>query len=196
MTFYYQYLLTPSVLNLLNQSVVRFNRVNSGKSKSLDFFVEILVNQRIVKYDLTIIATSNYCSTNRIITAKSIICLITQYIGLKIQFSREHPLSSKIFAQEIIAGAPRLKEYFASHYQVWFASKIAVFKQWADEKKIDPVDPAHLMFLIWSSTQHYADFNSQVSAALGKKSIQEDDYLAATNTLTHIITQGIGCKPR
>ncbi|MEZ5448538.1 MAG: TetR family transcriptional regulator C-terminal domain-containing protein [Thiolinea sp.] len=45
--------------------------------------------------------------------------------------------------------------------------RTAVFQAWIDQGKMNPVDPAHLMFLLWSSTQHYADFSTQIQAALG-----------------------------
>lgn len=39
--------------------------------------------------------------------------------------------------------------------------------QWMDAGQIAPSDPHHLIFSIWSLTQHYADFDVQVRAVLG-----------------------------
>ncbi len=117
------------------------------------------------------------------------------YITRKIEFSRKHPLSSRIFASEIISGAPHLKAYYQEAYQEWFSRKLEIFDSWSRSGKIDKVDPAHLLFLIWSSTQHYADFEVQIASALGKETLEDKDYLSAAETLTAVITKGIGCPP-
>ena len=40
--------------------------------------------------------------------------------------------------------------------------KADVIQRWVDAGKIAPVDPFHLIFAIWATTQHYADFDVQV----------------------------------
>ena len=60
---------------------------------------------------------------------------------------------------------------------------------------MDRVDPHHLIFMIWSTTQHYADFDFQVKAALGKDKYTKEDFHKITSTLTHIILKGCGIKP-
>ncbi|SER13094.1 transcriptional regulator, TetR family [Amphritea atlantica] len=118
---------------------------------------------------------------------------LTQYIRKKIEFSRDHPLASRIFASEIISGGPNLQAYFSEGYEEWFRSRTAVFEQWQQQGKLDAnITPSHLIFLLWSSTQHYADFALQVSSALGKKSLDDQDYEQAINTLCHIILKGSG----
>ncbi|MAZ89938.1 MAG: TetR family transcriptional regulator [Cellvibrionaceae bacterium] len=118
---------------------------------------------------------------------------LSEYIRLKVEFSRSNPLASRIFAREVLSGAPRLNQYFDGSYEAWFNEKVAVFAAWAELGKMDPVNPSHLMFLIWSSTQHYADFETQVSSALGKTELEDQDYAMATKTLTHIVLKGTGC---
>lgn len=117
---------------------------------------------------------------------------LREYIERKLAFSRAYPLDSRIFAKEILSGAPRLDTYFRSGYRNWFERKVRVFKAWAEQGKMDPVHPAHFMFLVWSSTQHYADFDTQISAALGVSSLGDADYAAAADTLTTVILKGVG----
>nr|WP_290583701.1 TetR/AcrR family transcriptional regulator [Ketobacter sp.] len=117
---------------------------------------------------------------------------LREYIAAKMRFSREYPLASRVFAKEILSGAPRIKQYFSSEYREWFLRKTDVFSKWAQQGKIDPIDPAHIVFLLWSSTQHYADFEVQIAAALGKKSLSKKDFDEATDALTKIIIRGIG----
>lgn len=114
------------------------------------------------------------------------------YIHTKVMFSRNNPLASRIFAQEIINGGPHLTEYFGEDYKAWFRGRANVFKAWSEQGKMDPVDPVHLIFLLWSSTQHYADFSYQITHALGKETLEPADYDHATETLTKIILKGLG----
>ncbi len=120
--------------------------------------------------------------------------LIT-YIQRKIEFSAENPLASRIFAKELISGAPNMKDYFREDYSAWFKGRADIFRAWAEQGKIDPeVSPEHLIFLLWSATQHYADFAVQIQAALGKEELDESDYHDAADTLIHVILNGCGIK--
>lgn len=123
------------------------------------------------------------------------VCL-RNYITTKMAFSRKYPYASCVFAKEILSGAPRLKDYFTTGYQEWFSRKTRVFEAWIEQGKMQSVDPAHVIFLIWSSTQHYADFSVQISAAIGKKRLTKEDFDKATETLITIIFNGIGIKPK
>jgi TetR/AcrR family transcriptional regulator len=118
--------------------------------------------------------------------------VLPEYIKAKMRFSRDFPLASRIFAIEILNGAPNLIGYFNDEYRQWFRSRTEVFRRWGEQGKMTPLDPAHLIFLLWSSTQHYADFACQIKAALGRESLGDDDLQAATDTLTHIILRGCG----
>lgn len=118
--------------------------------------------------------------------------VLPAYIAAKIRFSREYPFASRIFAIEIINGAPNLVGYFNDQYREWFKGRVAVFRAWMEQGKIASLDPAHLIYLLWSSTQHYADFACQIHASLGKESLAESDYEAATQTLTQIVLRGLG----
>ncbi|MFL6619291.1 MAG: TetR/AcrR family transcriptional regulator [Povalibacter sp.] len=119
---------------------------------------------------------------------------LPRYIAAKMRFSREHPLASRIFAIEIINGAPNLIGYFEDEYRRWFRSRMEVFRAWIQQGRIAPIDPAHLIFMLWSATQHYADFAYQVRASLGRESLTEMDFESATHTLTQIILRGCGVQ--
>jgi TetR/AcrR family transcriptional regulator len=106
--------------------------------------------------------------------------------------SKNDPDASRIFASELIHGAPVLNEYLNSDFKVWLSSKVTVIESWISQGLIDDVNPHHLLFLIWSSTQHYADFNVQVVAALNKEAMDDDDYEQVVTSLTNIILKGCG----
>jgi len=117
---------------------------------------------------------------------------LSEYIRAKVMYSKNDPDSSRIFASELIHGAPVLNEYLNSDFKVWLETKVAVIEAWIEQGLIDKVNPHHLLFLIWSSTQHYADFNVQVVAALDKETMNDDDFEAVVSSLTQIILKGCG----
>ncbi|MBU2923891.1 TetR/AcrR family transcriptional regulator [Colwellia sp. 1_MG-2023] len=117
---------------------------------------------------------------------------LSAYIRSKVMHSKNDPDASRIFASELIHGAPVLHDYLNNDFKVWLQSKVVVIEAWIKEGLIDDVNPHHLLFLIWSSTQHYADFNVQVVAALDKRAMDDDDFEAIVATLTHVILKGCG----
>ena len=119
---------------------------------------------------------------------------LSDYIRAKVMHSKNDPDASRIFASELIHGAPVLNDYLNSDFKVWLNSKVAVIQAWINQGLIDNVNPHHLLFLIWSSTQHYADFNVQVVAALSKEEMNDDDFEAVVASLTQIILKGCGIQ--
>jgi TetR/AcrR family transcriptional regulator len=108
------------------------------------------------------------------------------------EFSRRQPQASRIFAMEIISGGECLSEYFSQDYRLWFAGRAEVFKHWIAAGKMDPVDPTHLIFLLWGSTQHYADFATQICRVTGRSRLTRQDFETAGNNLIRIILKGCG----
>lgn len=119
---------------------------------------------------------------------------LTSYIRSKVMYSRDDPAASRIFASEIIHGAPVLQDYLSSEFKAWVDNKVDVINTWISQGKIEALNPYHLLFLIWSSTQHYADFNIQVLAALGKDNMEETDFEEVVTSLTNIILRGCGIQ--
>ena len=119
---------------------------------------------------------------------------LRDYVATKIQFSEEYPIASRLFAKEIASGAPLLGNFFDDEYRRWFKGRADVFREWHAQGKIDNVPAEHILFLIWSSTQHYADFAVQICAAMGKDELSKTDYKKAADTLSTVIIRGIGCK--
>ena len=89
------------------------------------------------------------------------------YVRRKLDLSRDYPRESRLFAGEIIQGAPRLREVIEGDLRRLVAEKSAILSAWMDAGRIARVDPVHLIFSIWALTQHYADFDAQVRMVLG-----------------------------
>ena len=117
---------------------------------------------------------------------------LTAYIRAKVQYSMTDPQASRIFASEIIHGAPVLQDYLSNEFKSWVNDKVQAIQGWQAQGLIDDINPHHLLFLIWSSTQHYADFNVQVLAALDKSTMDESDFESVADSLTTIILKGCG----
>ena len=117
---------------------------------------------------------------------------IAEYVHAKVMYSRDHPKSSKIFASEIIRGAPNLRDYISLEYEQWLAGRIAVFQAWIDQGKIDVIDPYVLVFLIWGATQFYADFSIQIEKSGASKNFDDDYYNLLSKNLASIVLKGLG----
>ncbi|MCG3269055.1 TetR family transcriptional regulator C-terminal domain-containing protein [Yoonia sp. I 8.24] len=89
------------------------------------------------------------------------------YVRRKLTMSKEYPRESRLFANEILLGAPHIAEHLSKDLRALVTEKAVVIREWEAAGKIAPVDPYHLIFSIWSTTQHYADFDVQVRAVLG-----------------------------
>lgn len=105
------------------------------------------------------------------------------YVRRKLQMSRDYPRESRLFAQEIVQGAPRMRTGLSSDLKTLVDDKAQVIQAWMDAGKIAASDPHHLIFSIWSLTQHYADFDVQVRAVLGEGRDPLDEAEAYLETL-------------
>ncbi|MCJ7874033.1 TetR family transcriptional regulator C-terminal domain-containing protein [Phaeobacter sp. J2-8] len=106
---------------------------------------------------------------------------ILAYVRRKLELARDFPRESRLFANEIVQGAPRILPYLETDLRTLVADTSGHIARWIDEGRIAQVDPTHLIFSIWALTQHYADFEVQVTAVLGK----DDPYETAA---THLET--------
>jgi len=92
---------------------------------------------------------------------------VLAYVRRKLDLARDFPRESRLFAGEIIQGAPRLATVIETDLRALVVEKSAVLQAWMDAGKIAIIDPVHLVFSIWSLTQHYADFDAQIRLVLG-----------------------------
>ncbi|MDF3478044.1 TetR family transcriptional regulator C-terminal domain-containing protein [Sulfitobacter sp. M53] len=105
---------------------------------------------------------------------------ILGYVRRKLAMAQEFPRESRLFAGEILQGAPRIRPELESNLKPLFDEKCTLIQGWVDEKRLPPLDPRHLIFSIWARTQHYADFESQVGLLLGDA---DDAYAGAARHL-------------
>ena len=90
------------------------------------------------------------------------------YVSRKMDISFEMPMQSRLFAMEVLNGAPQMQEGLRTTLRSVVDEKAAIIQAWMDKGQLKQVDPHHLIFSIWSVTQHYADFAIQIECLLGK----------------------------
>ncbi|MCA0273610.1 MAG: TetR/AcrR family transcriptional regulator [Proteobacteria bacterium] len=117
---------------------------------------------------------------------------IGAYIDAKMDISRRHPFGSKVWASEVMHGAPVIQDYLETTLREWTAGRIAAIQRWIDEGRLAPVDPRHLLYMIWATTQHYADFGHQIETLNDGKPLSEKQWKAAKDSVKEIILRGIG----
>lgn len=119
---------------------------------------------------------------------------IREYIRLKLEVSRDNPQASRLFCLEMLQGAPVLNAELSGALKRLVEEKSAIIAGWIASGKLAPVDPHHLIFMIWASTQHYADFASQVEAVTGKTLQDEAFFNSTVDNVQRMIIEGI--RPR
>lgn len=116
---------------------------------------------------------------------------IRHYIRLKLEVSRDHPQASRLFCLEMLQGAPLLRGELAGDLKALVESKAAIVEQWSSAGQLAAVQPQHLFFMLWATTQHYADFASQVEAVTGQ-TLQDPGFFAQTlQNVERMIIEGI-----
>ena len=119
---------------------------------------------------------------------------LTEYIKTKLIISRDYPYASKVFANEIMRGSPRLSPQIQQRLRDQSSLLVAKFNQWMDAGLMDKVSPHHLLFMIWSSTQTYADFSWQINAVMGKTELTASDYDDAAQLISQLVLKGCNVR--
>ena len=98
---------------------------------------------------------------------------LLRYVHRKLEMSVEFPRESRLFANEILQGAPRMAPHLESGLKPLVDETAALISGWIGQGRLAPVDPRHLLFSVWSTTQHYADFDAQVSVLMRDQPVQD-----------------------
>lgn len=112
---------------------------------------------------------------------------ITSYVTRKLEMARDYPRESRLFANEMLQGAPLISDQITGPLKDLVDEKAQVIQGWCDAGRIATVDPYHLIFSIWATTQHYADFDVQISGVLGGR--DKDRFKDAALHLTTMFTK-------
>ena len=117
---------------------------------------------------------------------------LTNYIGAKMDLARERPYASKVWANEIISGAPIVKKELATTLKAWVEECEMTINDWVAAKIILPVDARTLPYMIWATTQHYADFDSQIVALNDGKRLSDKSFEEKKREIIRLVLTGLG----
>ncbi|KEO56092.1 TetR/AcrR family transcriptional regulator [Thioclava pacifica] len=117
---------------------------------------------------------------------------IGAYIDAKMEISRRHPNGSKVWASEVMHGAPVIQDYLETTLSEWTEGRATIIRRWIAEGKMADVDPRHLLYMLWATTQHYADFSHQIETLNGGKPLTDAQWDAAKASVKGIVLRGIG----
>jgi TetR/AcrR family transcriptional regulator len=117
---------------------------------------------------------------------------IADYIRRKLVVSRDSPDASRLFCLEMVQGAPLLRDELDRELREIVERKAAVIQGWVDAGRLAPVDPHHLIFMIWATTQHYADFAVQVEALTGQTLANPVFFEQTVANVQSLVLQGVG----
>lgn len=116
---------------------------------------------------------------------------LSRYIAQKVEMSRQMPADSRVYANEMLHGAPFLESYLENELRELMLRKTEVIQHWIDTGKLQKVDPYHLIFLIWAGTQHYADFAPQVKAVISEPRLTKNYFQSVEESLCKILLDGV-----
>jgi TetR/AcrR family transcriptional regulator len=116
---------------------------------------------------------------------------ISRYVSAKMAMSRDNPKASRLFANEMLHGAPIIGDFLSGPMKALVDATAQIIRAWITKGQIAAIDPYHLIFTIWAMTQHYADFDIQIRAVLGENS---DHFPNAETTIIRLIQDGLAAQ--
>ncbi|MBX2870308.1 MAG: TetR family transcriptional regulator C-terminal domain-containing protein [Acidiferrobacterales bacterium] len=118
--------------------------------------------------------------------------VLDQYVRMKVEFTRLYPEATRIFALELLQGGQHLSASIENETRKWTRDRAREIEGWIQQGKILPVDPYHLIFLIWSSTQQFAESETQIKSIYRRKRLSKKDYELLADSLTVMVKRICG----
>lgn len=118
--------------------------------------------------------------------------VLTQYVESKMGFSRLRPFASKVWANEVLHGAPVAGKFLETTLKTWLEDRVKVVGDWIESGKINPVDPNAFFYMIWSMTQHYADFERQLEILNQGRQFTDEEYRQKTKQVVQLVLTSVG----
>lgn len=117
---------------------------------------------------------------------------IAGYVAAKIEASRQNPDASRVFASEMLNGASHIHGFLSTELRWMVDQKVAVMEGWIADGHMAALDPRQFLFMIWAVTQHYADFQPQVSAVMNRRRLNQDDFAHIQTEVTRLVLRAAG----
>ncbi|OXL27042.1 MULTISPECIES: TetR/AcrR family transcriptional regulator [unclassified Psychrobacter] len=120
--------------------------------------------------------------------------VIEKFVRTKLHQAFANPNRHKLFALEVIGGAPHLHDFMSTVMKDWALDKTQVMKTWHEQGRIAIADPLQLLILIWATTQRYAEFETEIVGLMQKEAYDEQDEARAADFLVPFILRGCGIE--
>ena len=120
---------------------------------------------------------------------------LSRYIGAKMDLARERPHGSRVFAKEIMSGAPVAQEFLELTLKPWIDARSKVVERWIRQGQLRPIAPRTLFYMIWATTQHYADFAHQIVTLNEGSPLSDDAFADSKRQVIAIILGGVDVPP-
>lgn len=118
---------------------------------------------------------------------------IADYIAAKLEYSRQHAVESRFFANEMLRGGQFLSRAQRRHIQEVTRDRVAVVETWMRQGKLRPLEPKHFFMMLWAATQFYADSAEVAAMTLERPALRRADFDMARDTIVEVILRG--CLP-
>jgi TetR/AcrR family transcriptional regulator len=116
---------------------------------------------------------------------------LARYIGAKMDLARSMPLGSQIWASEIMRGAPVIQDFLETTLADWVESRGRVVRRWISEGRLRPVEPRYLFYMIWATTQHYANAAHEIATLENGRALDDGGFDAAKRQVIETIVGGL-----
>ena len=116
------------------------------------------------------------------------------YIGSKMDLARTMPLGSRIWASEIMRGAPVIQDFLETTLAQWLASREKVVRRWIADGKMRPIEPKYMFYMIWATTQHYANAAHEIATLERGEALDDKKFEAAKKQVIETIVAGLGAR--
>jgi len=120
---------------------------------------------------------------------------LSRYIEAKMDLSLRRPYGSRVWAKEVISGAPVMEDLLSSTLKAWVDECEKTIDRWINEQKIRAVNANALLYMIWATTQHYADFDRQIQLLNDGRALSEREFSEKTQQVTALILASVGLDP-
>ena len=116
---------------------------------------------------------------------------LASYIGAKMDLARAMPLASRIWSAEIMRGAPMIQDFLDTTLTDWVALREQAVKRWIAAGRLKPIEPKVLFYMIWATTQQYANAAHEMATLNGGRPLDDTAFDRAKRQVIETIVSGI-----
>jgi len=118
--------------------------------------------------------------------------VIKDYVASKMDLARQRPNGSRLWAIEMTSGAPFLCDYLENTVKPWLISRERVMEKWFEQGKLKPLNARYFFYMVWATTQNYADFEAQINIMNDGAPLSDEQFEDAKAHVVQMILKSAG----